>query len=97
MIGNVCQAGHKKHDTLKVETGVGPMFVYDYEKYKDIAGYCTGKDDVSRTLINEGAWEKPETEIVKGILENGNRNNLLIDIGCHIGWYSISSQSYRWR
>lgn len=86
---NQCQTGHNKHDTLKVETEVGPMWVYDYEKYKDAVGYCTGKDDISRTLSNEGVWEKEDLGLIKDILAKGNKDKLVIDIGSHIGWYSI--------
>lgn len=89
MIGNNCQAGHKKHDTLKVETEIGPMYVYDWDKYKDVAGYCTGKDDVSRTLKNIGVWEISDTQLVREILEDGDKKNWVWDFGCHIGWFTI--------
>ena len=42
---NNCQAGHKKHDTLEVDTALGKMTVFDWEKYKDqFNTYCTGQD-----------------------------------------------------
>lgn len=85
---NYCQAGHKKHDTITVDTIIGPMEVYDWDKYKDQSGlYCTGQDDISRTLANEGVWGKPESELIKSILEKNK--GIMIDFGCHIGWYSL--------
>ncbi len=91
---NQCQAGHKTHDTKKVKTEIGPMIVFDYEKYKGVAGYCTGKDDISRTLINEGVWEKEDLDLIKDILKKGDTSRLVIDIGSHIGWYSILAAQF---
>lgn len=83
-----CQAGHKAHDTLVVDTEQGPMTVYDYEKYAGFDGYCSGQDDVSRTIINTGGWEKLESVEVRRVLEAGDRSKLFYDVGAHIGWYS---------
>src|SRR3989304_4474407 len=94
---NQCQAGHSDHDSFKIETSIGFMLVYNYERYKNVAGYCSGKDDVSRTLINTGAWEKPETEIIKKVLEDGDKNNYFWDLGCHIGWYTIIAAKLGYR
>lgn len=94
---NICEAGHKKHERRIVETQVeGQPFkfeVYDWEKYKDVIGYCTGKDDISRTLINEGYWEKEETPLVLDVLKRGSRENIVLDFGAHIGWYTILAAS----
>lgn len=82
-----CQAGHEQHDRVLVNTEIGSMLVYDWGKYKDQPGlYCTGQDDVSRTLINEGVWGKFETELITSILKKGE--GVMVDFGCHIGWYS---------
>jgi len=94
---NQCQAGHSDHDSFKIETSIGFMWVYNYERYKNVAGYCSGKDDVSRTLINTGAWEKPETEVIKRVLEDGDKNNYFWDLGCHIGWYTIIAAKLGYR
>lgn len=86
---NNCQAGHKKHDRRIVDTVLGKMTVYDHSKYKDqFNTYCTGQDGLSFTLINTGCWEKLYLDCIGNILKNGDRNNLVIDIGSHIGWYS---------
>lgn len=89
MVVNTCQAGHLNHNTLQVQTRVGPMEVFNWELYKDFAGYCTGQDDVSRTLINQGHWEPVESQIVRDVLMLGDRAMGIIDVGAHIGWYSI--------
>ncbi len=86
---NNCQAGHKKHDRLVVDTSLGKMTVYDHEKYKDqFNTYCTGQDGLSFTLINSGCWEEHYLDLATSILKDGDRENLVIDIGAHIGWYS---------
>lgn len=84
-----CQAGHEKHDRILVDTELGKMWVWDYEKYKGFDGYCTGQDDISRTLINNGIWEVTESKIIREVLENGDRSKGFVDIGAHIGWYSL--------
>lgn len=94
---NTCQSGHKEHDTILVETKIGPMMVYNWEKYKDVPNYCTGKDDISRTLINGEVWEKPDTEIAERVLKVGNKSNLVWDFGSHIGWYSIMAAKLGYR
>lgn len=92
-----CQAGHDTHDRLLVDTQLGKLHVYDWDKYKDFQGYCTGQDDVSRTLINTGVWEPIESSLVAEILEKGNKNKLIIDIGAHIGWYSLMAAKLGYR
>lgn len=85
-----CQAGHGPiHATRRVRTRIGPMEVYEWDLYKGFEGYCTGQDDVSRTLINQGHWEPVETKIARDILRIGDRAYGVIDVGAHIGWYSI--------
>lgn len=86
---NLCQANHNEHDTLLVDTAHGKMYVYDYDKYKGFNGYCTGQDDVSRTLQNTGQWERSETKIIEELLKTGNKENIVIDFGAHVGWFTI--------
>ena len=95
---NNCQAGHKKHDRVLVDTVLGEMTVYDYEKYKDQFNiYCTGQDAVSNTLIRDVYWEKNYFGLVNGILKDGDKANLVIDIGAHIGWYSRMAIQYGYK
>lgn len=84
-----CQAGHKRHERIKVDTLLGKLWVFDWSKYEGFAGYCTGQDDISRTLINQGIWEPEETKLVRELLLHGQVGSKVIDIGAHIGWYSI--------
>jgi len=84
---------HKKHKTIEVETEIGMMTVYDYDSYKDTPGYCTGQDDVSRTLQLYGHWENDETVLFKDILKKGGKG-WVIDIGCHLGWFSKIARNY---
>lgn len=84
---------HKKHKTIEVETEIGMMTVYDYDSYKDTPGYCTGQDDVSRTLQIYGHWENDETVLFKDILKKGSKG-WVIDIGCHLGWFSKIARNY---
>lgn len=90
---NKCQAGHKKHKTKVVPTRIGPMYVYDTDSYpNEIEGYCNGKDDISRTLITKGSWEDFETTSIIQLLQANrdyNENQLVVDMGSHIGWYSL--------
>ena len=87
--------GHKQHETVKTKTLLGEMIVYNYEKYKGQAGtYCPGQDDVSQTLINTGYWEKSLLSRVTDILSQGDKNNLIFDVGSHIGWYSKMAENF---
>lgn len=85
---NKCQAGHGKHERLKVQTTEGEMVCYNWDLYKGFSGYCTGQDDISRTLINSGIWSPTETEFVKKLLEDKKYTGAVWDIGSHIGWFS---------
>lgn len=89
-----CQAGHDKHDLLVVDTQIGEMTIYDYEKYMGFDGYCSGQDDISRTLGLYGRWEVEETECVRKVLEAGDTNNIVVDVGAHIGWFSRLAEEY---
>lgn len=87
---NICGLGHETHDTLKVRTRQGNMYVFDQKKYSNNAGaYCPGQDAVSENLTIEGQWESHDSKVIKKILEEGDTDNLVIDFGCHIGWYTI--------
>lgn len=90
---NVCAAGHGIHQTKRVEAKIRdltfPMVVFDYDQYKGFAGYCTGQDDISQTIINTGMWEQAETPHALDVYEQGDRKNLVLDFGAHIGWFSI--------
>lgn len=94
---NICEYRHKDHKTLEVDTILGSMTVYNWNKYYTTEGYCSGRDDISRTLFNEGVWEKLETVVVMDILKKGNRSDLVVDIGAHIGWFSRMANQLGYR
>ena len=95
---NNCQAGHKKHDTLEVDTALGKMTVFDWEKYKDqFNTYCPGQDALSQILSVSRHWEHRLYIGVKKILQNGDKDNLVIDVGAHIGWYSKMAMNYGYK
>lgn len=89
-----CQAGHEKHDRIVVDTEIGKMTIYDFEKYMGFDGYCSGQDDISKTLKLYGRWEVEETAVAREVLEAGNRKNIFVDVGSHIGWFSRLAQEY---
>lgn len=91
---NLCEAGHKGHERTIVSTVIYDglellMQVYDAEVYRDTRGYCTGDDDVSRTIISNGMWEPDETRLFMQILNQDDKAGLVLDFGAHVGWFSI--------
>ena len=84
-----CQAGHKDHETEIVPTIIGDMYAYKTDLYMGFNGYCSGQDDISRTLKLYGVWEPEESKIVQDILDRGDRDLAVYDVGAHTGWYSI--------
>jgi hypothetical protein len=65
--------------------------VYDYEYYKNEKDE-EGLDIISFCYKKHLCWEPYQSELTKEILESGN--NLFIDIGSHLGTYSIISSIY---
>lgn len=84
---NNCQAGHTTHDHIEVKTDVGLMTVYDWKKYMGFKGFCTGQDDVSRTLDEVGFWDVPIKNLILQLLADGERKHF-IDVGSHVGYFS---------
>lgn len=51
-------------------------------------------DYISSSIINNKCWEPNISNIFKNIINNSdNNNNIIIDIGCNIGYYSLLSAS----
>jgi len=63
--------------------------VYDYDKYKDTVGYCTGRDTICHALMTQGIWEGYETLLMLDILKHGDRSKIMLDFGANLGWYSV--------
>lgn len=90
---NICAAGHKVHDKMIINTsacGIDLLLsIYDTDKYMGFAGYCTGQDDISRTIEMTGIWEPIETKIVVSLLQRPMDKGYVLDFGAHIGWFSM--------
>jgi SAM-dependent methyltransferase len=81
------------------DTVQGPLEVFNASLYPDTVGYCAGDDYVSRVLVDHGSWEP---HVMAGLVELGvlddtgdhDTREVVLDIGCHIGWYSRLAASY---
>ncbi len=92
-IVNVNLHGKKMHDAPFINSEMKfELEVYDWKKYgygtDSTPGYCPGKDNVSEAIDTQGIWEAHETALVLDILKG---DGIVIDFGCHVGWYSIIS------
>ena len=85
---NHCQAGHEPHKRITVPSIQGDFLIYNYKQYMGFNGYCTGQDDVSRTIDLYGKWDEDVYQCILSILETAKPGGVFIDIGCHIGWFS---------
>lgn len=99
-----CQAGHDSHETKTVQAQGLQYQVYDWESYfQTVDGneviprwpdkVCQGQDIISYSLDRAKVWEKRETELVKELLSDGDRNSYVLDFGSQIGYYSILAAS----
>lgn len=88
-----CPTHGGPHETITVTAngpfGPFPIEVFDPEEYRDTEGYCTGDDEVSRGICAAGVWEKYGTALVGQVLSKGGPGILVIDLGSHLGWYSV--------
>lgn len=62
--------------------------VYEWERYDGFAGYCTGQDEFSHALQLGQVWEGYETLLALAILSRGDRHDVVLDFGAHLGWYA---------
>lgn len=68
------------------------MRIYNYDYYKERNLKNDGLDIISWCLKTpDNCWEPYQTELTKEILKNGN--NIFVDIGSHLGWYSLLAAS----
>lgn len=63
--------------------------VFNWKRFKDTKGYCPADDEVSHSIYAHGVWEAWETLLFLQVLSTGDRNNLVLDFGSNIGWYSV--------
>lgn len=85
---NNCQALHKNHETRVVNTIQGEMTVFAWNDYMNFQGYCTGQDEVSKSLDLNGTWDIQVYQRMLQILTEKPKEGLVMDIGCQIGWFS---------
>lgn len=85
-----------KYINLKLNKKNIKFYHFDYEYYKNKKhrNYYeeTGLDIISYCISKRNTWEKLETEILIEILKGGNK--YFIDVGCHIGYFSIIANIY---
>jgi hypothetical protein len=67
------------------------MFVYDWEQYADVAGYCPAADSVAHTLDVYRRWEAWESLVVTTIL--ADEVGWVVDLGCQLGWFTLLGAS----
>ena len=65
------------------------MNIFDYDTAKKNNSNKEDLDIISKCLETHNCWEPYQTEITKEILKDGN--NIFIDIGSHLGYYSLLS------
>ena len=84
-----CQFGHGDHSTLDVNLRDGaPFRVFDAPRYEtERAGYCDGRDEVSRAILANRWWEDAGTALIAQHCSGG----AVIDIGSHVGWYTVQA------
>jgi len=83
-----CRAGHTRHAHKTVRHNLGGRItIYDWPQYtigSDV--YCPGQDVISESIDESGMWEPEETAVFLDLLDGAP--GLVLDLGCHIGWYS---------
>lgn len=93
-----CEFGHSHHDTMTVSVNFPSQMtvqVFNWMRYEtSVPGYCSGKDEISKGIQSDGAWERQESRLVWDFLKTGdNTSSVVLDFGAHIGWYSMLATS----
>jgi len=68
------------------------LCIFDFDHYENEKIHNEGLDIISKCIKEKNCWQKIESEILIEILKDGN--NLFIDLGCHIGYYSVLASLY---
>jgi len=66
--------------------------IFDYNYYKKEEVHNEGLDIISKCVEEKKCWKKRESEILIEILKDGG--HLFVDLGCHIGYYSVIASLY---
>jgi hypothetical protein len=70
------------------------MMIYDTGRYMNrFETYCPGQDVISFEIERTGLWEEAETRLFIDLLNHSDRDALVLDFGCHVGWYSVIADS----
>ena len=72
----------------RLETKI-KMEIFDWKKYENSPNYCPGDDAFSVSIFRNGVWEGYETSVYLDILHQGDKKNIVLDIGCQLGWYTV--------
>lgn len=92
-----CRHHTEGHQSRTVSRAIGgerfDITIWDWEKYCDgtftaFPDYCTAQDAVSWVIDQQGIWEPSETTVINDILKEQGEG-LVLDVGAHIGWYSL--------
>ena len=67
--------------------------VFDAAVYEGTDAYCTGDDELSRSMVEQGCWEPWQTALAVDILAGGPPGTV-IDLGSHVGWYSMLALAF---
>lgn len=83
------------------------LMIYDWREYfitvdgnetvSEHGKYCPGQDIISYCIDKQGVWEGPETIVILDILNENRQDDLVLDFGSHIGYYSLlaAKKGYR--
>lgn len=90
------------HDVPSIPDRLADHFklqIYKWEDYCDdtfstYKEYCNAQDSISWSLDVQGVFEGWEVVLVRDILSRGDRNDVVIDYGSHIGWYAIQAARF---
>lgn len=88
---------HETHDRRLAHVdprwGITELHVHDGHAYSGTHGYCTGDDDVSRCILDNGYWESRESSVFLQALTL--HPGPVIDFGMHVGWFSTLALARR--
>lgn len=94
---NVRLANHRFKDLPQVPGRLQQeffMYLWDPAWYPVDGGpYCPAHDAVSETIVTHGIWEPQETILTLHTAATASSNQIMVDIGSQLGWFSLLSAS----
>lgn len=89
---DACEADHGAHARVETTATIGGLAanltIFDWEQYQWVGGYCTGQDELSKSIAVNGLWEKFGTALAAAVLQTGPPA-VVLDFGAHIGWFTL--------